>query len=130
MKAQNNVEKKDINIKTIEGKQADIKLLKLEGILDTITVPKLDSFMSGLTHQEKLCIIIDCTALTYINSTGLASLILYYIQTKRRNGALKLVTRSEFVDELMNVSGAKKLLDMYETTEAAIKDWELYKKSV
>ncbi|MDP1853005.1 MAG: STAS domain-containing protein [Candidatus Omnitrophota bacterium] len=124
------MEKKDINIKIIEGKQADIKLVKLEGVLDTITVPKLDSFMSSLTHRENICVIIDCTALTYINSTGLATLILYYIQTKRRNGALKLVTRSEFVDELMSVSGARKLLDTYETIEAAIKDWELHKKSV
>lgn len=123
------MDEKDINI-SIEEKSSDVKLIRLEGILDAVTTPKLDSFMSSLVYRENTCIIADCSNLSYINSTGLASLILYHIQAKRRNGAFKLTSPSEFVKELMVVSGAKKILDIYETQDEAIKNWELSRKAV
>lgn len=123
------MEQRDINI-TIEDREPDIKVIKLRGILDTLTTPKLDEAMSDLIKQEDACVIADCAELTYINSTGLASLILYYIQKKRRKGAFKLTALNDSTEELVDVSGAIKLLDIYKTEDEAIKDWKSDRTSV
>ncbi len=123
------MEQKDINI-TIEDRGANIKLIKLKGVLDTLTTPKLDEVMAELIKQEGLYLVANCSGLTYANSTGLASLILYHIQKKRRKGVFKLAALNDFIGELVDVSGAIKLLDIYKTEEEAIKDCESDKKSV
>lgn len=119
------MDKKDINI-TITGEgHSVIKLFKLDGILDTLTTPKLDAFMSGYVHKEGICVILDCSDLSYINSFGLASLILYHIQLKRRGSVFMLIGLNDFIRELMEASGASKLIDIYSSKEEAIKNCKL-----
>lgn len=119
------MDKKDINITIIEERDSRIKLFKLDGVLDTLTTPKLDAFMSGYVHKEGTCVILDCSDLSYLNSFGLASLILYHIQLKRRGSILTLISLTDFVRELMDVSGASKLIDIYLSKEEAISKCKL-----
>lgn len=119
----------DISINLVKD-ASDVKIIKLEGVLDTLTAVKLDAFMSGLMRKENICIVVDCSGLTYINSSGLASLMLYHIQAKRRQSAFKLLAPSDFARDIIDASGAKLLWDIYDTAEAAVKDWESSRKNL
>ncbi|PIQ89840.1 MAG: hypothetical protein COV72_01375 [Candidatus Omnitrophica bacterium CG11_big_fil_rev_8_21_14_0_20_42_13] len=121
------MDKKDINITIVENEDPEVKFIKLEGILDALTSAKLDKFMFELVRKGNICLIVDCGGLTYVNSTGLSSLILYHIQMKRRSGALKLIKLSDVIRDLMDVSGADKLLKIYNSREEAEKDWKISK---
>ena len=69
--------------------------------------------------EEGKDIIFDCADLNYINSTGLALILKYYIQMCRRKHNLKIVNLNKLVYEIMDISGALKLLKVYRTQEEA-----------
>lgn len=97
-----------------------IKLVQLAGVLDTVTVEDADKIFNPFLDQQGLTVLVDCSRLKYMNSTGLANLMRYYIQLKRRQGALKLVAPSHYIKEIINVSGAFRLLEVYGSQQEAI----------
>lgn len=97
-----------------------IKLVRLEGVLDTLTAAEADKIFNPFLDQQEITVIVDCGKLKYMNSTGLANLMRYYIQLKRRQGALKLVGPSDYIKEIIDVSGAIRLLEIYGSQQAAI----------
>lgn len=96
-----------------------IKFIAIGGILDTLTTVELAEVLNPLIAQKNN-ILVDCSQLSYINSTGLALLIRYHIQGKRRGASFKIVNPASPVFEVMNMSGATKLLEIYEDKETAL----------
>lgn len=112
------MEKKNIEIQVGDA-EGGIKLIKISGSLDTVTSPKVDETISPLLDGPEN-FIFDCTDLNYMNSTGLALILKYHIHLKRRNKYLKLVIINKLLREIMDVSGALKLLEVYRSKEEAI----------
>lgn len=104
-------------------KKEDVYLVGLDGILDTLTTEKADGKISSLLEKDKICLLLDCRALRYINSTGLATILRYHIHLCRRGGALKLISPNKIIREIIEVSGAIKLLNLYETESQAFQAW-------
>lgn len=110
--------KKDVKIH-VNDIDKWIKIIKIDGELDTFTSTHADEIITPFIDEGKN-IIIDCTNLSYVNSAGLALLLKYYIQMKRRNRELKIVNPNKFIYEMMDISGVLKLLEVYKTQEEAI----------
>ncbi len=115
----NIIEKRDVKIQ-VKDIEEGVKVIKIEGELDTLTSPQADKIISPLIAEGK-SIIIDCNNLSYLNSTGLALLLKFYIQLRKRNSSLKIVNPSKFVYEAMDIFGVLKQLKIYKTQEEAIK---------
>lgn len=115
-------EKFGVEVKNLAGYE-DVKLLSIVGILDHLTVEDADKIIGSLVEKEGMCLVVDCSRLAYVNSTGLATLMRYYIQARRRKGSFKIVAPTKYVYEIMDVSGAIKLLEIYKTQEEAIDSW-------
>ncbi len=113
------VRKVRLQVKDVPG-QEKIKLVEIEGALDTLTIQDVEKVLSPLVNEAWDCIIIDCAKLNYINTVGLVLLMKYYIKTKRRNGSFKIVNPNKNIYEIMDISGALKLLEVYNTREEAI----------
>ena len=75
--------------------------VKIEGRLDTITAPELETFL-GENYKGTDTIIFDCVELAYISSAGLRVLLTAH---KKMNGAIKLINVSELVMEVLDVTG-------------------------
>jgi len=122
------MEKKDNNIEVqSEDIGRGIKLIKINGVLDTLTSPKADELISPLLDDSGL-FIFDFTNLSYMNSTGLALILKFNIQLQRREKQLKVVIMNKLLRELMDVSGAIKILDVYRSKEEAIESFQFKKK--
>ena len=104
-----------------------IKLIKIDGVLDTVTSPEADELISPLLDDSEL-FIFDCTNLSYMNSTGLALMLKFHIHLQRREKQFKVVIMNKFLREIMDVSGALKILEVYRTKEEAIESFQLKKK--
>ena len=122
------MEKKDNNIEVqSEDIGRGIKLIKINGVLDTLTSPKADELISPLLDDSGL-FIFDFTNLSYMNSTGLALILKFNIHLQRREKQLKVVIMNKLLRELMDVSGAIKILDVYRSKEEAIESFQFKKK--
>ena len=75
--------------------------VSLEGRLDTVTAPELESFLTG--HYEGVeALTFDCEKLVYVSSAGLRVLLTAH---KRMKGAMKLTNVSELVMEVLEMTG-------------------------
>lgn len=108
-----------IEIKNVEGR-TDTKIIRIDGTLDSVTSTQAEKTVNPLIDQEKH-LIVDCTNLSYVNSTGLAFLLKCYIQMKRRDGDFKIVNPNKLIHEIMDITGALNLLEVYRSPEEAIK---------
>lgn len=104
-------------------KREDVYLVGLEGVLDTLTVEEADNKINSLLDKDKICLLLDCRSLRYVNSMGLAIILRYHIHLHRRGGALKLISPNKTLRGIIEVSGAIKLLNLYETESQAFQAW-------
>ena len=92
---------------TIEfNKKNDVLSVSLDGRLDTITAPELESFLCG-NCDGKGTLSIDCAKLSYISSAGLRVLLTAH---KKMNGAMKLTNVCELVMEVFEMTGFADIL--------------------
>ena len=76
-------------------------IVALDGRLDTMTAPELESFLCE--HYEGVsALTFDCEKLAYISSAGLRVLLTAH---KRMKGAMKLTSVSELVMEVLEMTG-------------------------
>ena len=75
--------------------------LAIEGRLDTVTAPELESLLIE-NCKEASSLIIDCKDLIYVSSAGLRVLLTAH---KKMKGAMKLKNVSELVMEVFEMTG-------------------------
>ena len=75
--------------------------VKIDGRLDTITAPELESFLSQ-NYDGITSLTFDCEKLVYISSAGLRILLTAH---KRMKGAMKLISVSDLVMEVLEMTG-------------------------
>ena len=73
----------------------------IDGRLDTVTAPELESFL-GENYEGTASLVFDCEKLIYISSAGLRVLLTAH---KRMKGAMKLTNVSELVMEVLEMTG-------------------------
>ena len=76
-------------------------VVMLDGRLDTITAPELESFL-GKNYEGVTSLTFDCEKLSYISSAGLRVLLTAH---KRMKGAMKLTSVNELVLEVLEMTG-------------------------
>ena len=76
-------------------------VVMLDGRLDTITAPELESFL-GKNYEGVTSLTFDCEKLSYISSAGLRVLLTAH---KRMKGAMKLTSVNELVMEVLEMTG-------------------------
>lgn len=80
--------------------------VSLDGRLDTVTSPELESFLAkkcdGVTSLT-----FDCEKLVYISSAGLRVLLSNH---KKMKGSMKLIKVSELVMEVFEITGFADIL--------------------
>jgi anti-sigma B factor antagonist len=76
-------------------------IVMIDGRLDTITAPELESFL-GKHYEGTTSLTFDCDKLVYISSAGLRVLLTAH---KRMKGAMKLTHVNELVMEVLEMTG-------------------------
>lgn len=99
----------------------DIAILSLDG--DLIGEPettKLKDKVKSLITDDIKKVVIDLAGVSYINSTGLGSLISVLTTIKNAGGDLKLARVGKKVKNIFVITQLVKVFDTYETQERAI----------
>lgn len=83
------------------NKNGNVLNVALEGRLDTVTAPKLESFLSE-NYDVNNELVLNCEKLVYISSAGLRVLL---ATQKKAKGLMKLTNVCELVMEVFEMTG-------------------------
>ncbi len=103
-----------------EREQNGITIFTLDGRVDSEGAVDLDLALQSATSEGKYKLILEMSAVRYINSAGLRSLADILTQTQDNNGSLKLVDLNPKVRRVFQIIGFDKFFEQYDTIEEAI----------
>jgi anti-sigma B factor antagonist len=101
----------------------DIIILRLEGRLDTLTFPLLDSEMTALLEKSKYKIIVDCKDLDYVSSSGLRILLKALKQVSAAGGKFTLCGLQPQIMQVFKISGFDRLFQIYPGKSEALSSY-------
>ena len=99
--------------------RGNIQLIRLQGVLDMYSAPRLESQLQTLFQQGRYCVVIECSQLDFIGSTVLGILIGFAKQARDHDGDLKLLRVPERIYKIIELLGFTKVLQVYTTEEIA-----------
>jgi anti-sigma B factor antagonist len=97
-----------------------VTILVLDGRLETATAAIFDQTYSAAFASGARKFVLDCTALKYINSAGLRSILQALKQLSANSGKLAVASPGSMVLEIFEISGFKFLLTIRPDRPAAV----------
>jgi anti-sigma B factor antagonist len=89
------------------------------GEIDMDTVPMLEDFLREVVDAGARHVVLDFAGVTFLDSSGLILLVELLDRLRARGGRLCLARVREPVRIVLLLSALDKVLDVYETVEAA-----------
>ena len=109
----------EINIRESDN----IKIMDLNGNLDTNTAPDVESQLSRLIDEGTNNILINLEKLEYISSAGLRVFLATGKRIKSVGGKFELCDLNETVQEVFDMSGFSTILNVYKDENEALKEF-------
>src|SRR4051794_18984033 len=103
-----------------EGVGEYIHVVAVSGELDLSNSSGLVRQVESAVRSGRNCVVIDLSAVTHMDSTGLAALIESHHLTHARRGRLALVAHSESVRRTIEVRGLDRLFTILTTRDEAV----------
>ena len=110
-----------MNMKIDEEKSEGMTLIRIEGRLDTTTYGILESRLIDLIDSGQVRIIIDCSKMDYISSSGLRVFLLALKKIILENGKFILADLQETIREIFEIAGFTTIFEIYGSVEEAKK---------
>jgi len=101
-----------------EGRIDSFALLEIIGRVTSENSETLKAYLQELGKREQH-VLIDCSALEYISSTGLGALLVLLKLIQNKHGILRLFCVSPRIVEVFKISGFDKYFPIFPSLEAA-----------
>lgn len=98
----------------------DIRLVRVEGYLDSSTFPQLQEHLKELIDQGCYRLLVDFEELNYISSAGLGVLMGMLQEVRDHGGDLKVARMSDKIHNLFDMLGFSRLVRIYDKIEDAL----------
>jgi anti-sigma B factor antagonist len=102
-----------------EKKNNDIFIYTVQGDIDINSSPDIRKAFEKSTNAKAPYIVINLRDVSYIDSSGLATLVEMLKKTRGYGGKLKLTNLAPKVKSLFEITKLEKLFEIYETEEEA-----------
>lgn len=104
----------------LKEKISDFIVLKIEGRIDTTNFSEFESEVSLLVNSGEKNFIFNCSALSYISSSGLRVFLITQKRTISTNGKLHLCCMQPAIKEIFDISGFSTIFKIFSTQEQAL----------
>ncbi len=98
----------------------DLKVIDLEGDLDTNTAPAAELYLKDVIESGSLKVLLNLQKLEYTSSAGLRVFLSTAKQLQAKEGTLRVCCLNETVDEIFDISGFTTILNVSKTEEEAL----------
>lgn len=109
----------DIHSKVLGG---GVTVLKLEGKLNMVSAPHLRQEVHSAVTAGNTKVVIDLTAVDFIDSSGLGALINGLKSTRQAGGDLRIAGPTEQVRLVLELTNMDRVLNAYENAETAFSE--------
>ncbi|MFP4528952.1 MAG: STAS domain-containing protein [Candidatus Kapaibacterium sp.] len=103
----------------ISAKKGDFTIVSPKGRLDVTSSVEFDKELGEITKSEK-SIIVDCSELEYISSTGLRVFLSYLKKIGAAGGKFHICALNDNLKEIFDISGFTKIFKIFDSCEEAI----------
>ena len=110
-------------MKIKEEKCNDILVCSLEGEINIGNSPELRKAFESIVQRNEKKVLVDFSAVYYIDSSGLATLIEMFHRLKKIGGVSRFCNMGQKVKNVFEVTKLHKLFSIFENREAALKDF-------
>lgn len=86
--------------------------VKIEGRVDTMTAPELNTAVSEINFSEVDTVILDGKELEFVSSAGLRVIVSLYKNVTANSKELKLVNINDMVLDVLTMTGMSDYLDI------------------
>ena len=104
--------------------QDGIVILTLEGRVDNAGAGEMDRALQSSADTGQHRMVLDMAGITYLNSAGLRTVADILTRSRANGGDLHLVALSPKVERVFKIIGFDRFFDIYDTVEAALRDFE------
>lgn len=101
-------------------KQPNAVIVGVKGRMDAVTAPIFESTMADHIATDVTLFVVDCSALEYISSAGLRSLLTTAKSLRAQNGELVFAALQDVVREVFEIAGFGTIFPIFDSTEAAL----------
>jgi anti-sigma B factor antagonist len=95
-------------------------VVSLRGEIDAVTAPRLGSRLFGLADEGKRGVVVDLTAVTFMDSTGIGVLLNAMSHYEARHAELVLVCPSDLILRPFELTGVADHLTIFDSREKAL----------
>lgn len=110
----------DIQIK----KKGRVAVVKCSGSLDAETVASFKKEVAGIVDAGIFNFVMDCSALSFIDSIGLGALISLVRRSREKSGDVKLCSISPDIEEIFEITRLHRLFDITKSERDALKKFQ------
>ncbi|MCX6258137.1 MAG: STAS domain-containing protein [Bacteroidia bacterium] len=97
-------------------------IVRVDGRIDTINSIEFQKPMMELTEEGCTNIIIDCSGLNYISSSGLRVLLTVQKKMVGKSGLLSITNLQPHIRDIFDISGFSTIFSVFRDNEAAMKN--------
>lgn len=108
-----------MDFSTTTSEVGDYSVIGVSGELDVYTAPALEEVLGDLVDAGKIKVVVDLSAVSFMDSTGLGLLIKALKWTRENGGALEVVANSEKILKVFRITGLDGVLTLHESVETA-----------
>ena len=106
---------------TLETRETDGKtVVAVGGEIDVYTAPKLRDKISELVGNGVYEIVVDLSAVEFLDSTGLGVLVGGLKKVRAHDGSLALVCNQDRLLKIFRITGLAKVFVIHDSPEAAL----------
>lgn len=104
-----------------EQKQGDVMIVAIDDHLDTMAAPAFEQRLLGLIDGGERKLVVDCSALQYVNSAGLKVFLLAAKKLEPLGGQLVICSLGASVLMIFEMIGFTRIMKIVPNCEEAIR---------
>ncbi len=107
------------------GPSGELSIIRVDGIVDTITASELEGVIEGLLEQRRYRILVDLGGVEYISSAGWGIFVSKIQEIRDNSGDIKLVNMVPNVYEIYELLEFEHIIKAFETLDLGKKAFNL-----
>ena len=98
----------------------ELSVVDVAGEVDVFSAPELAEQLSQLFDAGRQTVVVDLTSVTFLDSTGLGTLVAARNRAEEAGGQLPIIGSAERVLKLFRITGLDEVFEIYPSIQAAI----------
>jgi anti-anti-sigma factor len=95
-------------------------IVNIEGRVDTTNAGEFESDIAEAVDNGTNILILNCSGLNYISSSGLRVFLIIHKRLLAKNGELRLCSLQTGIKEIFDISGFSSIFSIYPDQESAV----------